>query len=89
MLRFLAMRILAAIPVLLVMSVITFAIIQAPPGDYGDFVKSNLISQGGASVAAAERLSANLIVVRSPPLKPKRSRWAKGNLHVSTPRQRL
>ncbi|EYD76361.1 ABC transporter, permease protein [Rubellimicrobium mesophilum DSM 19309] len=54
MLRFLLFRILQAIPVLFVMSVITFAIIQAPPGDYGDFVKSNLISQGGASVAAAE-----------------------------------
>jgi len=29
-------------------------IIQAPRGDYGDFIKSNMISQGGASVAAAE-----------------------------------
>jgi len=54
MIRFLAFRILQAIPVLLIMSVITFGIIQAPPGDYGDFVKSNMISQGGASVAAAE-----------------------------------
>jgi peptide/nickel transport system permease protein len=54
MLRFLGMRVLQAIPVLFIMSVITFAIIQAPPGDYGDFIKSNMISQGGASVAAAE-----------------------------------
>jgi peptide/nickel transport system permease protein len=54
MLRFLAVRILQAIPVLFVMSVITFAIIQAPPGDYGDFIKTNMISQGNASVAAAE-----------------------------------
>lgn len=53
MLRFVLFRILQAIPVLFVMSVITFAIIQAPPGDYGDFIKSNMISQGGASVAAA------------------------------------
>ncbi len=36
------------------MSLITFVIIQAPPGDYGDFIKSNMVSQGGASVAAAE-----------------------------------
>lgn len=54
MLRFLGFRILQAIPVLFVMSVITFVIIQAPPGDYGDFIRSNMISQGGASVAAAE-----------------------------------
>jgi peptide/nickel transport system permease protein len=54
MLRFLSFRILQAIPVLFVMSVITFIIIQAPPGDFGDFIKSNMISQGGASVAAAE-----------------------------------
>lgn len=54
MLRFLAFRILQAIPVLFVMSLVTFVIIQAPPGDYGDFIKSNMISQGGASAAAAE-----------------------------------
>ena len=54
MLRFLSFRLLQAIPVLLIMSVITFTIIQAPPGDFGDFIKSNMISQGGASVAAAE-----------------------------------
>lgn len=54
MIRFLGLRILQAIPVLVIMSMITFAIIQAPPGDYGDFIKSNMIAQGGASVAAAE-----------------------------------
>ncbi len=54
MLRFLAIRILQAIPVLFIMSVITFAIIQAPPGDYGDFIRSNMITQGGASIQAAE-----------------------------------
>ncbi len=54
MLRFLVSRILQAIPVLFIMSLITFVIIQAPPGDYGDFIKSNMVSQGGASVAAAE-----------------------------------
>jgi peptide/nickel transport system permease protein len=53
MLRFLTIRILQAIPVLFVMSVITFVIIQAPPGDYGDFIRSNLITQGNASIAAA------------------------------------
>lgn len=54
MLRFLLSRILQAVPVLLVMSVITFVIIQAPPGDFADRVKRNMIEQGGASVVAAE-----------------------------------
>ena len=53
MLRFLLMRILAAVPVLLVMSIITFAIIQAPPGDYGDYIRSMMISQGHATAAVA------------------------------------
>ncbi len=55
MLRFLVVRLLQAIPVLMVMSIITFAIIQAPPGDYGDFIRTNMIVQGNASVEAAQR----------------------------------
>ncbi len=55
MLRFLVVRLLQAIPVLLVMSIITFAIIQAPPGDYGDFIRTNMIVQGNATVEAAQR----------------------------------
>jgi len=55
LLRFLVMRILAAIPVLLVLSVVTFAIIQAPPGDYGDYIRSMLINQGGATMEEAEK----------------------------------
>lgn len=54
MLRFLGLRLLQAIPVLIVMSIITFIIIQAPPGDYGDFIRTNMIIQGNASVEAAE-----------------------------------
>jgi peptide/nickel transport system permease protein len=53
-LRFLIMRVLAAVPVLLILSVITFAIIQAPPGDYGDYIRSMLINQGGATAEEAE-----------------------------------
>lgn len=52
MLRFLIQRILAAIPVLLVLSVVTFAIIHARPGDYGDYVYSMLTSRGVSSVEA-------------------------------------
>ncbi|MBN9018408.1 MAG: ABC transporter permease [Rhizobiales bacterium] len=54
MLRYLAMRILSAIPVMIVLSVVTFAIIQAPPGDYGDYIRSQLMNQGGASASVAE-----------------------------------
>jgi peptide/nickel transport system permease protein len=59
MLRFLALRILAAIPVLFAMSVITFVIVQAPPGDYADYIRGQLIFQGNATTevanAAAEK----------------------------------
>ncbi|CDX55262.1 Binding-protein-dependent transport systems inner membrane component [Mesorhizobium plurifarium] len=54
MLRFLFMRIASAIPVLAILSLVTFAIIQAPPGDYADYIKSQLINQGGASYAEAD-----------------------------------
>jgi peptide/nickel transport system permease protein len=53
MVRFLATRILGAIPLLLLLSVVTFGIIQAPPGDYSDYIRSMLINQGGASVVQA------------------------------------
>ncbi|MGV2139336.1 ABC transporter permease [Agrobacterium sp. 16-2014-1-2a] len=54
MLRFLTIRIASAIPVLLILSVVTFAIIQAPPGDYADYIRSQLMNQGGASFEQAE-----------------------------------
>ncbi|PWJ88466.1 peptide/nickel transport system permease protein [Mesorhizobium loti] len=54
MLRFLLTRIASAIPVLAILSLVTFAIIQAPPGDYADYIRSQLINQGGASFAEAD-----------------------------------
>ena len=54
MLRFLAYRILSAIPVLFVMTIITFVIIHATPGDYADYVGSMLRSQGHASNEVAQ-----------------------------------
>ena len=54
MFRFVASRILAAIPVLLVLSIVTFAIIKAQPGDYGDYLKSMLMSQGNVPDADAQ-----------------------------------
>ena len=53
MLRYLFTRLAQAVPVLVVMSIITFAIIQAPPGDYGDFIRKNMMLQGNASYEAA------------------------------------
>ncbi len=45
MLVFIARRILLMIPTLLVVTVISFAIIEAPPGDYLDSYVNNLLSQ--------------------------------------------
>jgi peptide/nickel transport system permease protein len=58
MLRFLGFRILAAIPVLFVMSVITFVIIQAPPGDYADYIRNQMVFQGNATTTAADAVAA-------------------------------
>ena len=54
MLRFLMMRVLGAIPLLFLLSIVTFAIIQAPPGDYADYIRSMLINQGGVRPDLAE-----------------------------------
>jgi peptide/nickel transport system permease protein len=54
MLRFLIVRLLQAIPILLVLSMVTFAIIKAPPGDYGDYIRAQQMNQGGASYDEAE-----------------------------------
>jgi alpha-galactoside transport system permease protein len=54
MLRFIILRILSAIPVLLILSVVTFSIIKAHPGDYSDYIRSTLMNQGGASFEAAD-----------------------------------
>jgi peptide/nickel transport system permease protein len=53
MLRFLTQRISAAIVVLALLSMVTFAIIHARPGDYGDFVYSMLVARGTSTVEAA------------------------------------
>jgi peptide/nickel transport system permease protein len=54
MLRFIGIRLLQAIPVLFIMSIITFVIIQLPPGDYGDYIRNMMIVQGNATIAAAD-----------------------------------
>jgi peptide/nickel transport system permease protein len=79
MLKFLALRILSAIPVLFIMSIITYGIIQAPPGDYADYVEGMLLynnaSQEVARAAAeAFRKEHNL----NDPLIIQYFRWIKG-----------
>ena len=59
MLRFVTFRLLGAIPLLLLLSIVTFAIIQAPPGDYGDYIRAMAVNQGGATFEQAE-IQANL-----------------------------
>jgi peptide/nickel transport system permease protein len=55
MLRFLTVRVLSAIPILLVLSLVTFLIIQAPPGDYADYIATMLVNRGGASLEVARQ----------------------------------
>ncbi|MGV1916264.1 ABC transporter permease [uncultured Agrobacterium sp.] len=54
MLRFLVTRLLSAIPLLLILSIVTFAIIQAPPGNYADYIRLQLMNLGGASFEQAD-----------------------------------
>lgn len=54
MLRFLLVRIASSIPVLIILSIVTFAIIRAPPGSYADYIRSQLINQSSASFEAAD-----------------------------------
>lgn len=52
-------RLFGAIPLLLILSVLTFVLIQLPPGDYSDQIRSQAISQGGLSAAEAELIAAD------------------------------
>jgi peptide/nickel transport system permease protein len=55
MVGFLVIRVLSAIPVLFVLSLVTFLIIQAPPGDYADYIATMLVNRGGASLEVAQQ----------------------------------
>jgi len=52
--RFLTTRILGAIPLLLLLSLVTFIIIKSVPGDYADYLKAMMMSQGNVSPEAAQ-----------------------------------
>lgn len=55
MLGFLAVRVSSAIPILFLLSLVTFLIIQAPPGDYADYIATMLVNRGGASLEVARQ----------------------------------
>ena len=46
---------MSGLMLLFVLSIVTFAIIQAPPGDYSDYIRSQAINQGGATFEQADR----------------------------------
>jgi peptide/nickel transport system permease protein len=52
MLRYLTQRIGAALAVLVLLSMVTFAIIHARPGDYGDYMYGMLVARGTSTVEA-------------------------------------
>jgi len=80
MLRYLAYRILAAIPVLFVMSVVTFAIIHATPGDYADYFAQQLRVQGHATNEVAQAAAEQFRIEHglNDPLVLQYLRWIKG-----------
>lgn len=82
MLRFLVYRILAAIPVLFVMSVVTFFIIHAPPGDYADYLAQMLRVEGHASNEIAQAAAEQFRIANGlkDPLVIQYFRWIGGFL---------
>ena len=60
MLRFIAQRLISSILILIVITIVAFAIIQIPPGDFADVYKAELIALGGASEEEAEEAANRL-----------------------------
>lgn len=55
--NYLLKRVLGAIPLLLLLSVISFALIQLPSGDFSDQIRSQAMSQGGLSAVEADAVA--------------------------------
>ncbi len=83
MLRYLFYRILASIPVLFIMSVITFVIIHSTPGDYADYVGAMLRTQGHATNEVAQAAAAQFRIDHglNDPLIIQYFRWIRDILH--------
>ena len=82
MLIFLVKRILSAIPVLFILSLVTFAIIKSTPGDYGDVLRTRLMNQGGATYEQAEAEATRYREEHGllDPIPVQYGRWMKGIL---------
>jgi peptide/nickel transport system permease protein len=62
MLRFLTQRIFAALVLLLLLSIVTFVLIHARPGDYGDYIYSNMVARG-MSPQDAQHMAENVRIL--------------------------
>lgn len=80
MFGFIVKRVLAAIPLLLVLSMISFFLIQVPPGDYADRLKSQAISMSSMSEVDAQKLADAYRETHglNDPLPIQYVRWIKG-----------
>src|SRR5688500_3024799 len=58
MIKFIVVRILSLIPVLIGISLVSFIIIQLPPGDFASSFKTNLINNGVPEVEAERQANA-------------------------------
>jgi peptide/nickel transport system permease protein len=58
MIRFILIRLLSVIPVLIGVSLVSFAIIQLPPGDFASSFKVNLLNNGVPEVEAERQVTA-------------------------------
>lgn len=58
MLQFLVHRVLSAVVLLLLLSLVTFILIHSRPGDYGDYIYSMMTAQGMASADAMKMAEA-------------------------------
>jgi peptide/nickel transport system permease protein len=58
MIRFVLIRLLSVIPVLIGVSLVSFAIIQLPPGDFASSFKVNLLNNGVPEVEAERQVAA-------------------------------
>ncbi|MCK4420145.1 ABC transporter permease, partial [Candidatus Aerophobetes bacterium] len=80
MIDYIIRRLLAVIPVLIAISIISFIVIQLPPGDYMTAVKAQMQSLGGLTEDEAEKVAEELrkIYGLDKPLVVQYLLWMKG-----------
>ncbi|MEF2071284.1 ABC transporter permease [Consotaella aegiceratis] len=80
MIVYLIRRLVSAIALIFVVSMVSFVLIQAPPGDYASTLKATAISRGGMSETDAEKMAqqARVRLGLDQPLPIQYARWIKG-----------